>query len=144
MRKTCLIFFISIFLSASLFSIELYFRSGSTALTAASEQDIALFKQEFEAFFRENPKTLIFVTGHTDDRGTPEENKELSLLRANLIRDYMVNELHIDPKYILTYGRGSYEPIASNDTVAGRNLNRRVEIVLVKNDKEDVSNGAEN
>ncbi len=130
MRKTCIFIFLLTLLNASLFSIELYFQSGSTELIEESKQDIELFKQEFKDFFKENPKTLIFVTGHTDDLGSVEENRALSLSRASLIRDYMVNELNIDPKYILTYGRGAYQPIASSDSGTDRNLNRRVEIVF--------------
>ena len=76
-----------------------------------------------------NPAAQARIIGHTDSTGTDAINNPLSVNRAASTRNYLVsqgiaaNRIHID-------GRGSYEPIASNDTVAGRAQNRRVEIYM--------------
>jgi outer membrane protein OmpA-like peptidoglycan-associated protein len=69
----------------------------------------------------------INVVGHTDSVGTEEYNQQLSLRRANAVKDYMVSE-GIDPGIIDVKGMGEAEPVASNDTAEGRTENRRVEI----------------
>ncbi len=66
------------------------------------------------------------VTGHTDDRGPDELNQRLSLARAESVIDFFV-AAGLDPDRLAAEGRGSAEPIASNDTVEGRTQNRRVE-----------------
>jgi OmpA-OmpF porin, OOP family len=69
----------------------------------------------------------INVVGHTDSVGTEEYNQELSVRRANAVKEFMVSE-GIDPGIIDVKGMGEAEPVASNDTAAGRAENRRVEI----------------
>jgi len=69
----------------------------------------------------------INVVGHTDSIGTEEYNQELSVRRANAVKEFMVNE-GIDPGIIDVKGMGELEPVASNSTAEGRALNRRVEI----------------
>jgi len=69
----------------------------------------------------------INVVGHTDSVGTEEYNQQLSVRRANAVKDYMVSE-GIDPGIIDVKGMGEAEPVASNDTAEGRAKNRRVEI----------------
>ncbi len=81
-----------------------------------------------------HPDAIIWVEGHTDNVGTDEYNKDLSLQRANsvaqeLSKKNFPNEIHI-------YGAGSASPIASNDTEEGRAQNRRVDIVLIRNTKK--------
>jgi len=69
----------------------------------------------------------IDVVGHTDSVGTEEYNQELSVRRANAVKEYMVSE-GIDPGLINVKGMGEAEPVASNATAEGRAQNRRVEI----------------
>jgi OOP family OmpA-OmpF porin len=69
----------------------------------------------------------INVVGHTDSVGTEEYNQELSVRRANAVKDYMVSE-GVDPSIIDVKGMGEAEPVASNSTAEGRAQNRRVEI----------------
>lgn len=71
----------------------------------------------------------INVVGHTDSVGTEEYNQELSVRRANAVKDFMVSE-GIDPAIIDVKGMGEAEPVASNDTAEGRAQNRRVEISI--------------
>jgi OOP family OmpA-OmpF porin len=69
----------------------------------------------------------INVVGYTDSVGTEEYNQQLSVRRANAVKDYMVSE-GIDPGIIDVKGMGEADPVASNATAAGRAQNRRVEI----------------
>jgi outer membrane protein OmpA-like peptidoglycan-associated protein len=75
------------------------------------------------------PDESAEIRGHTDDQGTAEYNARLSADRADAVRDYLV-EAGVDPSRLSTEGVGFDEPIASNDTEAGRAQNRRVEIIL--------------
>lgn len=68
----------------------------------------------------------IEISGHTDNVGKPETNKDLSHRRAEACKKYMVDK-GIDASRIETVGYGSEKPIGSNDTPAGRQSNRRIE-----------------
>ena len=74
-------------------------------------------------------KTLIDVVGHTDGSGTLVHNMDLSQRRAAAVGRYLSAQ-GIDSRRIVTQGRGSQFPIASNDTPEGKQQNRRVELVL--------------
>lgn len=78
------------------------------------------------------PQTDIAVIGHTDSVGNPDYNLRLSLQRANSVADYLMAQ-GVSRSRLSTEGRGQLEPIASNQTVAGRTENRRVEIYVIPN-----------
>jgi outer membrane protein OmpA-like peptidoglycan-associated protein len=71
----------------------------------------------------------IYIVGHTDSSGNDAINDPLSLARADSVRSYLAN-WRVPLALIRTEGRGSHQPIASNDTAEGRARNRRVEIYL--------------
>ena len=71
----------------------------------------------------------IVVEGHTDARGSDQDNMELSRRRAESVRDYLVNQ-GVDQARISAVGRGESQPLASNDSAEGRANNRRVEIIV--------------
>jgi general secretion pathway protein A len=71
----------------------------------------------------------IFITGYTDSIGNTGYNKQLSKFRATVVKIYMIGN-GIDSKRIIVSGMGPENPVASNDTREGRQLNRRVEIKL--------------
>jgi len=81
------------------------------------------------AFMREQPDRRVLVEGHTDSRGSVEYNAGLSERRAAAVRDALAQR-GIDPARIAAVGAGENYPIASNNTAAGMQLNRRVEIVI--------------
>ncbi len=70
----------------------------------------------------------ILVAGHTDSTGSEPYNEALSHRRAESVRDYLVAHFGIDGEMLLARGFGETAPIADNDTVEGRQLNRRVEL----------------
>ena len=77
----------------------------------------------------EQGDSTILVEGHTDSRGSSEKNHELSLLRAQEVRGYLVSQ-GIPTNSIQAAGLGEERPLASNETAEGRANNRRVEIVV--------------
>jgi outer membrane protein OmpA-like peptidoglycan-associated protein len=77
----------------------------------------------------EYDKTIIEVMGHTDSTGSEAYNLDLSKRRAAAVGNHLIGE-RINPMRILTDGFGEAYPVASNDTVGGRELNRRVELRL--------------
>ncbi|MGA7509732.1 MAG: OmpA family protein [Erwinia billingiae] len=77
------------------------------------------------------PGWLIVVAGHTDSTGNALANQQLSLKRAEALRDWMLSTSDVSPTCFAVQGFGASRPIATNDTPDGRALNRRVEISLV-------------
>jgi len=77
------------------------------------------------------PDHQVIVRGHTDSTGNPASNQVLSEKRAQKVREYLVVNHNVNPARISAEGWGASQPIASNDTEAGRMLNRRVEIVMI-------------
>ena len=75
------------------------------------------------------PNMLVRVVGHTDSTGSDAINDPLSLRRAESVRNYL-EDRGVGASRIEVAGRGSREPVASNDTAEGRAKNRRVEIYL--------------
>lgn len=75
------------------------------------------------------PKTVIHVVGHTDSVGSESYNQRLSERRAQSVVDYLSSN-GVAPSRLYAIGRGEMEPRATNDTEAGRQLNRRVEIFV--------------
>ena len=81
---------------------------------------------------KEYDKTLVQVNGYTDNTGSDAINNPLSVKRANAIADFLKIQ-GVAANRIIANGYGSANPIASNATAAGREQNRRVEIVLINN-----------
>jgi outer membrane protein OmpA-like peptidoglycan-associated protein len=73
----------------------------------------------------------IRVYGYTDARASKEYNKELAEDRAKSVQEWLQTEGGIDASRISTQGVGEKNPIATNETPKGRQLNRRVSIVVV-------------
>ena len=78
-------------------------------------------------FGSSNPVSKIIVEGYTDSLGHPAYNKNLSKMRAEVVKKYLVDK-GISSAKIETVGMGPENPIASNETFEGRKLNRRIEI----------------
>ena len=74
-------------------------------------------------------RTVVHVIGHTDNVGSAEYNQRLSEQRAQSVVDYLTRK-GIPWQRLVAEGRGFSEPRASNDTPAGRQLNRRVELLI--------------
>ncbi len=83
---------------------------------------------------QKNAETNILIIGHTDNIGKQQDNIDLSVHRASSVKDYLVNG-GIEGSRMRIDGKAETEPIADNSTEAGRAQNRRVEIVIVANNK---------
>ncbi len=105
---------------------NIYFNSGKWDLLASSYAEL----ERLIAFLELNPRLTIEVSGHTDNTGNKSQKQELSLLRANAIKDYLL-ERGIAKYRLKVKGFGMYRPIASNATEDGRRKNRRVEFEIV-------------
>ena len=78
---------------------------------------------------KEYNQTLIDVTGHTDSTGSDQYNLELSQKRAQSVSAYLIGQ-GLDSRRFYIVGAGEAQPIADNNTPAGREQNRRVEILV--------------
>jgi outer membrane protein OmpA-like peptidoglycan-associated protein len=81
-------------------------------------------------FLRQNPDRNVLIEGHTDSTAPDAYNLALSQRRANAVEDFLMTQ-GVEPTRIMATGYGEQLPIASNDTAAGRQANRRVEIVVL-------------
>ena len=80
-------------------------------------------------FFKQYPNRNVMIEGFTDSTGSSGRNKELSDQRVASVRMALL-DLGVGAERITSRGYGESYPVASNDTTAGRQLNRRVEIVV--------------
>ncbi|MGQ4277367.1 OmpA family protein [Pseudidiomarina sp. E22-M8] len=104
------------------------FGTDSTAIASNFDpvlNDVARVLQKYE-------KTTMVVEGHTDSTGSAEYNQRLSENRALAIHKHL-NRNGVDGRRITTIGFGEAQPVATNETQSGRQLNRRVELRIVPN-----------
>ncbi len=80
-------------------------------------------------FLNQYPERRVLIEGHTDNVGSAAYNQDLSQRRADSVRTYLTQQ-GIGSQRISTSGMGLHRPIAGNDSAAGRQLNRRVEIII--------------
>ena len=73
----------------------------------------------------------LLITGYCAARGTVKMQQQLSEERAESVASYLVDLGIRDQYHVFTQGKGAREPVASNDTEAGRIKNRRVEITIM-------------
>ena len=83
----------------------------------------------------ERPDLRIAVVGHTDTVGGLEANIAVSRARASAVRDRLVDRYEVPPDRIEAGGMGYLAPVASNLTAEGREMNRRVEVIVVGEDE---------
>lgn len=76
------------------------------------------------------PKATTVIEGYTDSVGTSTYNQKLSERRANAVKNYFIDKQGIAASRLKAVGYGESKPVVSNDTVEGRNQNRRVESVF--------------
>jgi len=101
------------------------FAYDSAELTPAAQQQLRTLTGKLN-----DPSVAsIKVIGHTDSRGSDAYNQALSERRASSVAEYLISQ-GLAPQKITSQGRGEREPIADNETDAGRAQNRRVELHL--------------
>jgi outer membrane protein OmpA-like peptidoglycan-associated protein len=85
--------------------------------------------QNLAASLKKYPNTSLLVVGHTDAQGATSYNQDLSRRRADAAMNYL-DRYGVTASRVSASGRGEMEPVASNDTEAGRQLNRRIEVAI--------------
>jgi outer membrane protein OmpA-like peptidoglycan-associated protein len=104
---------------------DVLFDTGSANLKPGAREKLA----KVAGILLSHPGLKLQVEGYTDSVGTADYNQRLSENRADSVRTYLV-EQGIAPNTVGTAGFGETMPIASNDTAAGRQQNRRVELIV--------------
>ena len=87
--------------------------------------------QDVTNVLKKHPNIKIRIEGHTDSIGAEDYNQYLSMMRANAVKEYLV-EHGISKFRLTTKGFGESSPIADNNTEKGRALNRRIEFKVIK------------
>ncbi len=103
--------------------LRVQFPTNSSVIDATYDTEI----RKVADFMNEYPETSVEIAGHSDDRGEADYNRFLSQRRAEAVAGRLTSVLGVDPDRVTAVGYGEAEPIASNDTAAGRTQNRRVE-----------------
>ena len=101
-----------------------------TAKASIREESYAVL-QNIVDIMKEYPNTSFVIEGHTDSRGSDSLNQRLSDERAASVKNYLTT-IGMDASRLSSIGYGETRPIATNNTAAGRQQNRRVEISLKK------------
>jgi outer membrane protein OmpA-like peptidoglycan-associated protein len=104
---------------------DLAFEPGQATLRA----DAAIGLDRVLAFVERDTLKTIRIEGHTDATGSVEANRDLSLRRAEAVRDALVAR-GVPVGRVRVFGLGEGEPVAPNDDAEGRALNRRVVVIL--------------
>ena len=107
------------------FESDILFNVNSAGLNAASRRSL----DDAVAVFLEYQKTAIVAQGHTDATGSEAYNEQLAARRADAVMGHLIYR-GVDSTRIVSIGYGESYPIASNDTPAGREQNRRVDLLL--------------
>ena len=107
---------------------DVLFDTGKASLKPGARVRLAKVAGIIEAY----PDLKLEIDGYTDSTGSPEFNQQLSQQRADSVRSFLVSQ-GVPDANVVTRGYGEEDPIASNQTASGRQLNRRVELVVSGN-----------
>lgn len=108
------------------FKADFMFDVNSSVIKPGAYQEIDRVAQVLNKY----PQTRIRIEGHTDSTGSEEYNQRLSEQRAEAVKNALITR-SVDPARLETIGMGESSPIAGNDTEAGRQINRRVKVVII-------------
>jgi outer membrane protein OmpA-like peptidoglycan-associated protein len=103
------------------------FRANSNEIEQTSYPTLAKVAELLSLY----PAHRVLIVGHTDAYGEAAYNEVLSKRRADTVKQFLVDNFDIGAARLATEGKGEDAPIASNGTRAGREINRRVEVLLL-------------
>ena len=107
----------------------LAFERGSAQLASGSFDALS----EVADYLAANPGLQIAMVGHTDSEGSLDGNIQLSKRRAGSVLERLITDYGVSRQQVSAEGMGYLSPIASNLTEAGREANRRVEVIIISN-----------
>ncbi|MEM8654223.1 MAG: OmpA family protein [Pseudomonadota bacterium] len=110
------------------FPEAILFAVNSFTVRPGLNSDMAALARSLERY----PASTVQIVGHTDSDGDAAFNQQLSERRANAVADVLLAQ-GVPFNRVQTFGRGESQPIATNATAAGKQQNRRVEIVILPN-----------
>jgi outer membrane protein OmpA-like peptidoglycan-associated protein len=112
------------------FESGLLFKTNSAELEPSTKTNLT----DLAGTLNKYDDTNVLVEGHTDNTGEDSYNQGLSERRANAVETYLISQ-GVDGSRLTTRGYGEGQPVASNDSDAGRSSNRRVEVAIYANEK---------
>lgn len=101
------------------------FATGKSELKSGATANL----DRLTAFMTEYPERTAAIEGFTDSMGSDEYNQDLSERRAASVKRYLVGQ-GVDTSRLSSTGRGENDPVADNESAAGRQQNRRVEVII--------------
>jgi outer membrane protein OmpA-like peptidoglycan-associated protein len=110
------------------FESGILFATNSSTLSSESKASLTKFAESLKT----HTDTNVEIFGHTDITGSDAVNIPLSQQRAASVQSYLIMQ-GVGSGRLISHGKGSSEPIASNDNATGRTQNRRVEIYILAN-----------
>ena len=106
----------------------IYFPFNST--NKLNSEEVETYLKDVAARVKTSGEKVV-LTGHTDNVGDDDSNVKLGQRRSNIVRDYLISQ-GVTAAQITANSAGESQPIATNDTDAGRQQNRRTELQIIK------------
>ena len=107
---------------------DVLFATDSATVSGGSQSDLLAVATSLNRY----PQSTVNVIGHTDNVGEAAYNQDLSERRAQSVSSVLISG-GVAPQRVVSVGRGENQPVATNQTPAGRQQNRRVEIIITPN-----------
>lgn len=104
---------------------DMLFETGKSQIKGSAAENL----YKLTSFLKSYPDRSLLIEGHTDNVGSPENNMLLSQRRADAVRVHLL-EQGINTNRLSATGKGENYPVATNESISGRALNRRVEVII--------------
>ncbi len=104
---------------------DVLFDTGKAELKSGAATNLA----KLAAFLNQYQDRSVLIEGHTDSVGSEDYNLGLSQRRADSVKAWLMSQ-GVDPVRLVASGKGESSPVAGNDSACGRQLNRRVEVII--------------
>lgn len=108
---------------------DVLFDTGKAELKSGAATNLA----KLAAFLNQYQDRSVLIEGHTDSVGSEDYNLDLSQRRADSVKAWLMSQ-GVDSVRLVASGKGESSPVAGNDSASGRQLNRRVEVIIENTD----------
>jgi outer membrane protein OmpA-like peptidoglycan-associated protein len=112
---------------------DVLFATGRAELRAGSANNLS----KLAMFLNQNPERRVMIEGHTDSVGSEESNLSLSQRRATSVMSYLTSQ-GVAPSRLSAAGKGESMPVAGNESASGRQMNRRVEVIISQDNNSQI------